>query len=381
MRWSFRIARLLGIPIYIHLTFLILLPLFAWIFAFQSIRILAFDLGFGGVDLSFLAPQVANAVRWTLGSLATIFFFASLLLHELLHSYVAIRYGGKVRSITLIIFGGVSEIEEIPKQAAAERNMALAGPATNFLIAAVGYVGLLLLGPFRGLSTALEILAVFLSITVFYNLLLGAFNLIPAFPMDGGRVLRASLLRNHSYLSATETAATVGKIFAVLFAVVGILFFQFILVLIAVFIYMAAGGEERATKLTLTLEGIAVNEIMTHEVDTVTSDSTVAELMEQIAVERHMGYPVMNGGLQGMVTFQDAVAVPQDRRDRVRVGDISTKEIVTIEPKAPALDAIKRMSERKIGRLLVTDGGQLVGILTRTDLMRAVSIYQAQRGL
>ena len=381
MRWSFRIATLLGIPIKIHLTFLILLPLFAWIFAFQSITIFGFHTGFGGVDLTFLTPQVANAVRWTLGSLAAIFFFASILLHELLHSYVAIRYGAKIRSITLVIFGGVSEIEEIPKQPAAERNMALAGPATNFLIAGVGFVGLLILDSFRTLSTTLEILAVFLSLTVFYNLLLGAFNLIPAFPMDGGRVLRATLARNRSYLSATETAATVGKIFAVLFAVVGILFFQFILILIAVFIYMGAGGEERLTRLTLALEGIRVDQVMTKEVDTVSSDSTVAELMERIAVKRHMGYPVVNGGLQGIVTFQDAVAVPQDRRDRVRVGDISSKKIVTIEPEGEALDAVKLMTDRTIGRLLVTDGGQLVGILTRTDLMKAVAVFQAQRGL
>ncbi len=381
MRWSFRIATLLGIPIYIHLTFLLLLPLFAWVFAFQGIRILGFDTGFGGVDLSFLAPAVADALRWILGSLAAIFFFTSVLFHELVHSYVALRYGAKIRAITLIIFGGIAQIEEIPKQPTAERNMALAGPASNLLIAAVGYAGLLLLGPFRARTTGLEVLAVFLSILVFYNLLLGLFNLIPAFPMDGGRVLRASLARHRSYLAATETAATVGKIFAVLFAAVAIVFFQPILLLVAVFVYLGAGGEERLTKLTQALEGVQVDEIMTHEVDTVTADSTVAELMERIAVERHMGYPVMNGGLQGMVTFQDAVAVPQDRRGRVRVGDISSREIVTIEPKAPALDAIKRMSDRKIGRLLVTDGGLLVGILTRTDLMKAVSIYGAQRGL
>ena len=381
MRWSFRITTLLGIPIYIHLTFLIIIPLFAWVFAFQSITIFGFDTGFGAVDLSFLPPSMANAVRWILGSVAAIFFFASVLFHELIHSAVALRYGAKIRAITLIIFGGLAEIEEIPKQPAAERNMALAGPASNLLIAAVGYAGLLLLGPFRSLSTTLEVLAVFLSILVFYNLILGVFNLIPAFPMDGGRVLRATLARNRSYLSATETAATVGKIFAVLFAVVGIVFFQLILLLVAVFVYQGAAGEERLTKLTLTLEGVSVDEIMTREVDTVSSEATVAELMERIAVERHMGYPVVNGGLRGLVTFQDAVAVPLDRRDRTRVGDISSKEIVSIEPNAPALDALKRMSNRKIGRLLVTDGGQLVGILTRTDLMRAVSIYQAQRGL
>ena len=381
MRWSFRITTLLGIPIYIHLTFLIIIPLFAWVFAFQNITIFGFDTGFGAVDLSFLAPPVANALRWILGSLAAIFFFTSVLFHELIHSYVALRYGAKIRAITLIIFGGLAEIEEIPKQPTAERNMALAGPASNLLIAAVGYGLLLLLGPFRGLSTALEILAVFLSILVFYNLLLGVFNLIPAFPMDGGRVLRATLARNRSYLSATETAATVGKIFAVLFAVVGIVFFQIILLLVAVFVYQGAGAEQRLTKITVTLEGVSVDEIMTREVDTVTPDLTVAELMERIAVKRHMGYPVVNGGLQGMVTFQDAVAVPRDRRDRVRVGDISTKEIVTIEPNAPALDALKRMADRKIGRLLVTEGDRLVGILTRTDLMRAVSLYQAQRAL
>ncbi len=144
---------------------------------------------------------------------------------------------------------------------------------------------------------------------------------------------------------------------------------------------MGAGGEERLTRLTLALEGIRVDQVMTKEVDTVSSDSTEAELMERITEKRHKGYPVVNGGLQGIVTFQDAVAVPQDRRDRVRVGDISSKKIVTIEPYGEALDAVKLMTDRTIGRLLVTEGGRLVGILTRTDLMRAVSIYQAQRGL
>ncbi|MFQ5908080.1 MAG: CBS domain-containing protein [Thermoplasmata archaeon] len=381
MRWSFRVVTLLGIPIYIHLTFLIILPLFAWVFAFQNIRILGFDTGFGAVDLSFLGPLAADGVRWILGSLAAIFFFASVLFHELVHSYVALRYGAKIHSITLIIFGGIAQIEEMPKQPSAERNMALAGPGSNLLIAAGGYAVLLILGPFRTLSTALEVVAVFVSVLVFYNLLLGLFNLIPAFPMDGGRVLRAFLARNRSLLSATETAATVGKTFAVLFAVVGIVFFQVILLLVAVFIYLGAGAEERLTKVTVILEGVHVDDIMTREVDTVTSDSTVAELMERIALERHMGYPVVNGELLGLVTFRDAVAVPQGRRDRVRVGDISRKEVVTITPREPALHAMKRMAERKIGRLLVTDGGRLVGILTQTDLVKAVSIYQAQRGL
>ncbi len=254
MKWSLRIGTLLGIPIYLHVSFLIILPLFAWFFGFQETSVLGLTLGFGGLDLSSLSPGLATAVRFLMGVVAATLFFGAVLLHELGHSAVALRYGTRIRAISLMIFGGVSQMEEIPREPGREFNVAIAGPLTSFATGAVAF-GILQIPPLG--SPDLAVVGILVSILAFYNLLLGAFNLIPAFPMDGGRVLRSMLARRMSYLNATETAAGVGKAFAIFFGIFG-LFFSPWLILIALFVYLGAGEEERLTRMTVTLEGVTV---------------------------------------------------------------------------------------------------------------------------
>lgn len=380
MKWSIRIATLIGIPIYLHLTFLLILPVFAWIFATQSVPVLGFTLGFGGQELAFVAPASREAVRWTLGTLAAIFFFGSVLLHELGHSWVAKRkYDTPIRAIVLIIFGGISQMEEVPRDPRPEFHIAIAGPLVNFVIGGVGFGALLL--PGWDLHPLLGEAALMVGLLVFYNVLLGLFNLVPAFPMDGGRILRAGLARRMSYIRATETATSVGKAFAFAFGIVGLLVFNPFLILIAFFVWLGAGEEERLTKLTLTLEGVWVEDIMTREVATVEQEATVNELLEKMARERHMGYPVVKGGLIGIVTFNDAANVPPDRRDAVRVGDICKRVVVTVGPRDEAMDAMRLMSRHDIGRLVVMEDGEIVGIVTRSDLVKAVNIYKLTRGI
>lgn len=378
MRWSYRIAIIMGIPIYVHVTFLLILPVFAWVFAVQHATILGLSLGFGNVDLSYLGEREALVIKLFMGTLAAIVFFACVLLHELGHSYVALRYRSKIRGIVLIIFGGIAQVEDIPRQPRPELNIALAGPAVNFVIAGVGF-GLLQL-PMWELSTILELGGVLLGIITFYNLVLGLFNLVPAFPMDGGRVLRSLLSRKMSYLDATETAASVGKAFAFVFGVIG-LFYNPWLILIALFVYLGATEEERLTKITLTLEGVRVADIMTREVSTVSKDMTVSQLLEKMAEEKHMGYPVVDSQLEGIVTFADAATVPPETRDFVKVEQIMSRNVITIDPRAWAMDALRVMSRHEIGRVVVAEDGKIVGIITRSDLVKSVNLLRVKKGI
>lgn len=377
MKWSVRIGTLLGIPIYLHVSFLIILPVFAWFFGFQSTSILGLTLGFGALDLPSLAPGAATAVRFLLGVVAATLFFGAVLLHELGHSAVALRYGARIRAISLMIFGGVSQLEEIPREPQREFNVAVAGPLTSFATGAVAF-GVLQIPGLPVQPT--QVLGVLLAILAFYNVLLGAFNLIPAFPMDGGRLLRASLARRMSYLNATETAVAVGKGFAIFFGIFG-LFFNPWLILIALFVYLGAGEEERLTRMTVTLEGVTVEEVMTRDVATVPGSTTVSELLDRMTREKHMGYPVTDGEVEGIITFGDVSNVAPEMRDRTRVDQVMRREVVTVDPRAQALDALRTLSDRDIGRLLVVERGELVGIVTRSDVVRAVRLFTLKRAL
>ncbi len=378
MRWSYKIATVMGIPLYIHLTFLFILPVFAWVFAVQSGTLLGLDLGFGQVDLTSLGSEAALALKLLLGGIAAVVFFACVLLHELGHSYVALRYKARIRGIVLIIFGGIAQLEEMPREPKPEFNIALAGPSVNFAIAAVGF-GLLQL-PIRNISMPLELLAIFLGIVTFYNLVLGLFNLVPAFPMDGGRILRSLLSKRMSYLNATETAASVGKAFAFGFGIFGLIY-QPWFILIALFVYLGATEEERLTKITLTLEGIRVSDIMTREISTVSKETVVTELLDKMVAEKHMGYPVVNGRLEGIVTFSDASKVPPEQRGQVKVEQIMSRQVISVDPKAEAMDALRLMSQHKIGRLLVLRDGEMIGLVTRSDLVKSVDLLRVKKGM
>jgi Zn-dependent protease/CBS domain-containing protein len=370
MRWSLRIGRILGIPIYLHFTFLIILPFFALVFGYSYSEIFSFKIGFANL-------AVDDFGKIMLGIIATIVFFASILVHELCHSYVALRNGYKISGITLLIFGGVSEIEEQPGEAKGEAWMAFVGPGSSLVI---GVVVSALYFLTKDLSGGVELQAVVLmfSLIGFYNLLLGLFNLLPAFPMDGGRVLRALLAKRMGFLKATKYSVDIGKAFAVGMGIFGLLTLNFILILIALFLYTGAEGEYQQTKVSTLLTGIKVGEIMTRDVSTVTPDETAHELLVRMMREKHMGYPVMEGdNVVGMVTFQDVTLVPDAKRDSVHVRDIMNKKVIHVPPYMEAVDALKVFNELSIGRLVVLVDGKLVGILSRTDMVRAMDMLAA----
>jgi len=296
-----------GIPIKIHISFLLILPLFAFAFGFSASRLFGFRIGFGDLPLGW--PEQLG-----LGLIAAILFFAAVLLHELAHSFVAIRNGYTISGITLFIFGGVSEIEKQPPEAPGEGLMAFVGPATSFAIGIILLPIWFLLRDLEGLGAT--IVAIMVGMMSFYNILLAGFNIIPAFPMDGGRVLRSFLAKRMGFVPATRAAVAIGKAIAIIMAVVGFLY-NFWLILIAVFIYIGAREEEQGTLTSVALEGITAENAMTREVKTVSPSMTVRELMDTILSQKHMGYPVVDGGrVVGIVTLQDAQRVPAEQHYR-----------------------------------------------------------------
>lgn len=361
MKTSVQIGKIMGIPIKLHITFLLILPIFALVFASG-----AAPYGFAEVESAM--------VRYIFGTLAAVALFACVLLHELGHSYVAMKYGTKIRSITLLLFGGVASMEEIPRDPKIESKMAMSGPGVSFALGIVFLLVYLLLGPIWGESPITRLVFILGSL----NIILCGFNLIPAFPMDGGRILRAYLARRMPYIDATHKAVYIGKTFAFAMGAFGFLVVSPILILIAFFIYIGASEEEKTTEITVTLEGVKIRDIMTKNVISIQSTMMVSELVELMFKEKHMGYPVVDEGgrLMGVVTFSNVRKVPLEQRRKTLVGDIMTKKIISVTPDDDAIKALRIISRRNIGRVLVMEGGAMVGIISRTDLIRSIQLLQ-----
>jgi Zn-dependent protease/CBS domain-containing protein len=345
MRQSLKIFTVFGIPIELHISFLFLM-LIIYIIAFLNI---------------IPGLNVLMAVLITL-------LFVTVVIHELGHSYVAQRYGVNIKSIVLLPIGGVSSMEEIPSDPGQEFRIAVAGPAVNFAIAAAGYAVVFALGSFMPKDV---------SSTIYYfsllNLVLGAFNLLPAFPMDGGRVLRAYLAGKMSYVRATELAATVGKQLAIVMAIVGI-FFNIFLILIGIFIYMGAEQEYRSILISTLLEGVLVQDIMTRKVKTLKPTDSIGETLDLMFQEKHMGYPVTDGKeILGIVTFHDISRIPENMKDS-SVDSVMTKNLVLTRPGEQVFEALKKLNKHGIGRLPVVDNDELVGIISKTDVTRSLEI-------
>lgn len=360
MKVSFQIGKIMGIPIKLHITFLLILPLFVYIFASTSA-----PYGFKNVG--------EPATRYILGFATTILLFSSILLHEIGHSYFAKKYGVKIDSITLMLFGGVASMEEIPRNPAQEAKMAIAGPMVSFTI---GTMCLLFNGVISGLQPSFSDGNIFHVIWLlgYINLIVGVFNLLPAFPMDGGRILRAWYATSMPYVEATQRAAYIGKMFAFMMGILGILANPW-LILIAFFIYIGASEEARTTAVSIILEKVPVQKVMSSDIVSVQPSMTIDELSKLMFEKKHMGYPVIEGNnLKGIVTFTDMHTIPQQERANVLVSDVMTRDVATIPIDADASEALKLISTRNIGRVLVTDNNSIAGILSRTDLVRALQL-------
>jgi Zn-dependent protease/CBS domain-containing protein len=370
---SFRIGRIAGIPIKVGLSFLLVLPLFAWLIAADVGRWTSIMNDVVGANLP-AASLSAGSTPFVLGSAAAIGLFAGVVFHELGHSLVAMRYGYPIDSITLWFLGGIAQLTETPEDWRQELAVAIAGPIVSVAVGAVSYLGFLAVPESFG---AARFVLAYLAVA---NVVLAAFNLLPGFPMDGGRVLRALLARDRTHARATKLAADVGKAFAVLLGVAGLFSGNIVFIAIAFFIYISAGGEAQQAVTKAALEGVAIERVMTPvaEIDAVSPETSVADLIDRMLTERHTGYPVLRDGeLVGLVTLSDAREVREVERDAYRVEEVMSHDLTTIPTDADAMTALTTMQSAGVGRLPVVDlDGAFAGLVSRTDLMTALTILR-----
>jgi Zn-dependent protease len=375
MKGSYQIGRLFGIPILIHFSFLIVIPLLAWIIGSQITLTTTTlqDLFQVPIDSSLIT---AGFMPWILGTIVALGLFLGVLVHEIAHCIVARKKGVKIQSITLLIFGGVSQMEEedVPDPKV-ELPMAFVGPLTSLLFGLV-CAGLVYLVPVMTPGSPISGVLIFIfGYLALLNVILFAFNLIPAFPMDGGRVLRAALAQRMPIHKATRIAADVGKGFAIIFGIVGLLFFNPFLILIALFVYLGASSEATMDTFTYLLHDITVGATMSSPVTFVTPTLQVAKVMEMMLSTKHLGFPVVeHDKLAGMITLKDVNRIPQTDREVKLVRDIMTHNPVTLPPSAPVMDALKIMSARNIGRIPIVQDGKIIGIVTRSDILKVAEL-------
>jgi len=347
MKLSFKIGSAWGIPIELHLTFILLIV---------AVFILFY-------------PQIYSFVL-------ILFLFVFVVFHELAHSVVARRYGIKVRKIILYPIGGVSEIEEIPENPSIEWRMAIAGPVTSLIL------GGAFLGINQFISIQIPLSTVPSSILSsgnllldlgFINLLLGAFNLIPAFPMDGCRVFRALLAERMKFSDATKYAAYIGRIFGILMVVVGV-FSNFWLIVIGVFVYIGASEEAEQTIVSTTLASVRVKDVMQSEVGAVHPDQTIAETLEVMFKSRyHDALVERDGVFQGVVIWNEIIKVAPEQRNNLKVEQMPLKNISTY-PDEAVLEVYKLMTKEKIDLVPVVDREtptKVIGVLTSEAIANA----------
>lgn len=386
LRTSIQVGKLIGIPIRLHFTFLFILLGIIYGFANLPATEYRIPLGLGGIEMN-------SFFRYSLSSIAAVLFFFTLLLHEMSHSYVAMKFGTKIHSITLFFFGGLAMMEDIPRDPRKEWRIAIAGPLMSF---AIGGTFLLTYFGIKTLDLVIyDTVAILVFILGFFNVVLAFFNLLPAFPMDGGRVLRAFLAKKMSFLKATKRAVLIGKIFAVIMVIAGIIAdpFWFILTgewgqnlllpLLAIFLYIAATEEESATITFATLEGIKVKNVMRTERTSVLEDMSIAELASKMLDERTAEYAVLSesGELKGFVTFDEIKKLSAEQRHFLRVFDVissfdSIGDVILKEEEAA--EALKRMIRTKKNVLAVKEGvsGDFVGIITKRDLATYIEMLK-----
>lgn len=364
---SFKVGEISGIQIKINYSWLLIYALLTWSIASNY--------------LPSQFPGKSSAFYWSIGAVSAMSLFISVLAHELAHSLVAQSKELGIRSITLHFFGGVSELEDESKTPGTEMMIAIVGPLTSLVI------GLTLVGVnfFVAEAAPTSIRAV-LQYSGLTNLGLAFFNMLPAFPMDGGRVLRAFLWRRkNDIVKATRLARTITLGISALFMFlgftslfVGVFSNGLWFIVLGIFLRGAADAELSQTVISDALGDMRIKDIMTREVITVESDLSLETVVtEYFQKYKHNGFPVVDEGeLVGIVTDQDVRKVESERRGLTSVSEVMKPrgEIVTVAPDEVASDAFLKMARNDVGRLPVMEGSKMVGIVTRSDFTQTIKM-------
>jgi Zn-dependent protease/predicted transcriptional regulator len=360
--------KLLGIPILLDWTFIAVLPLLAWLI---GRNVVAMADQFGIPDARLLG---VGAWPWILGFISAVGLFVSVLIHELGHAMMAQGYGVRTRNITLWLLGGVAQLDRIPRKRGAEAVIAIIGPLVSMALGVLFWFGASATRPgLPGTWFVFQYLALL-------NWIIAGFNMIPAMPLDGGRVLRSLLAMKMPHIRATQVATGISRVLAIFLGLFGLLEFNFFLIAIAFFVYLAVEAEARNDQIFELLRGVGVRDLMTTPAKTVGSELTVAELQRRMLQDHHLGFPVIdsNQHLVGMVSLPNL----QNASPTTPISEIMNTEPNTISRRASAMDAFGQMSTNNFGRLIVTDEeGEIAGILTKTDIMRALQLRGAGVGM
>ncbi len=357
--------RLLGIPVYLDVTFLIILPILAWLIGAQLEEFLLLT---GLDEVIAIEPLVTGATPYWLGLAAAIALFVSVVIHELGHAVTGRLYDVETERITLWLLGGMAHFKEMPKQKGAEAVVAIAGPIVS---GALGGLAFLILAFVPTEMGGLYFVVIY---TAYMNILLAVFNMIPALPLDGGRVLRSLLHLKMSRLRATQISASISKGLAIALGLFGLLAFNLFMILIAFFIYIAVNAEAQYAIFTDALSKFRVDQLMSSPVDTVPPSMPVDEVLSKMLAQARVAYPVKNdaGEFIGEITIDEVQQAPAT----VAVEDAMGRDLpeaITFDKSAS--DLFEKMIRDDNHRLLVVDDqGFVVGIVTKTDLMRALQI-------
>jgi Zn-dependent protease/predicted transcriptional regulator len=355
MKWSIRLARIAGIDVRLHLTFLVLLAWIAW-----------------------SHYQSTGSLLGAMAGLVTILLvFGSVVLHEYGHALVARRYGIRTRDITLLPIGGVAALERMPEEPRAELAVAVAGPAVNLVLAGVFFAAVALLGrllpanPVIPGASLLEQLA-------WINIALAVFNMIPAFPMDGGRVLRALLSMRLGHARATQLAATLGQGLALLAGIIG-LFGNPLLIFVALFVWLGAASEGRTAALESVMEGIAVQFAMARDVRSVAPGDGIAVAVEQVLAGHQQDLPVLEDGrVVGVLTRADLLRALAQQGLETTVAKVMQTDFEVAHPNEMLRAANARLESCACDSMpVVLDDGRVVGMLTSDSIRELVLVRTA----
>jgi Zn-dependent protease/CBS domain-containing protein len=365
MGGTLQVLTVRGIPIKIHASWLLIYGLITW----------TLSVGYFPRAL----PDLPAAAHWANGLLAALLLFVSVLLHELSHSLVAVAHGLSVREITLHVFGGVSHLEDEPPTPRAEFLIAVVGPITSFAIAAM----------LQAISAAGLVPPAWLQAIVSYlvvvNVAVGFFNLVPGFPLDGGRLLRAALWRwKGSHQRATFLASRAGIGFA--YALMGLGLWQILsgavlgglwLILIGLFLRSAADASYSQTALKEALGRLPVRDIMARDVVTVPAHATVEELAETFWAHHVTTFPVVDDGqVGGIASVHQVREVPAEQRRTRRVHELMRPldADLVVGPDDSVFEALRKSTGNRVGRLAVLDGSRLVGYLSLKDITHVLAL-------
>ena len=358
MKWSLSLGRIAGIKVLIHWTFLILI---AWI-----------------VIQSSLEGQTTQQTLWTLAFLAAIFF--CVFLHEMGHALTARKYDIKTRDITMLPIGGLARFENLPEDPKQELLVALAGPAVNLVIAVAIYLGLSTTGildvaalDFDGINQENFLYMLFAA-----NLILAVFNLVPAFPMDGGRALRALLAFKINRVKATRIAAGVGQVLAIGFVFIG-LFYNPILLLIGIFIFLGAQSESTYAQTRDLLKGYKVADVVMEEYKSLQKNDHLAKAIELLLDGQSTKFVIMDEGqVAGTLNRNEMVKALSERGRDVSLGEVMNDSPEYFDAEMELKDAFMRMQRHKHDLILVRHNGNFLGVVDLENIQEFIMLRGAQ---